>query len=110
MRSSSAAVIAVILAVLWLGAIAADDAVTLGLVTVAALAAPVLLAPRRRLRPLWIGAVGIASAIAALLVLAMVCPGGTRTLAAMVGGAIAVAVILPFVYAVTFDDDPPVDP
>lgn len=110
MRSSSPAVTAVTLAALWLGAIAADSAWAVGLVTVAAMATPVLLAPRRQLRALWVGAVGIGSAAAALLVMAMACPGGAGMLTAMVGGAVSVAVILPVVYAVTFDDDPPVGP
>ncbi len=110
MRAPSAAVIAVALAVVWLGAIAVDSAAAVGLVTVAAMATPVLLAPRRRRRAVYAGAVGIALSVAALVVATMACPGGAGTLAAMAGGAVVVAVIVPVVYAVTFGDDPRMGP
>jgi hypothetical protein len=106
MRSALAPTTAACLAAAWLVGLAVDSVPVVALVTVAALATPVLLAPRRRTQALWFGAVTIATAIAAILLLTAVVPHGGATLLVMVGGALVAAAVLPLVYAATFDDDP----
>lgn len=102
--------LAVTLAIVWLVAIATDNAMATGLVTLVAMSTPVLLAPRLRPGALVVGCVCVAASIAAVLLSVAAYPRGAGTLAAMIVSAVAAAVILPVVYAVTFDDGPPTKP
>lgn len=107
MHGAKAPGVATVLALAWIAAVAVDRPIAVAAVALAGLAAPALLAPRRRARGAWIGAVCCAMAVATLLLLTALAPTGGVALAVMVIWALLTGATLPVVYARTFDDDPP---